>query len=64
LDLQARLIFKYQKLTENSQSYSKYLPILIGSIFYRNIQIVENVFIRIYLGIRVQNKILTPNLFT
>ena len=44
LDLQARLIFKYQELTENSQSYSKYLPILIGSIFYRNIQIMENVF--------------------
>jgi hypothetical protein len=29
---------------ENSQSYSKYSLILIGTIFHRNIQITKNIF--------------------
>jgi hypothetical protein len=37
-----RLVFKYQELTINSQNYSEYLSILIGSIFHHNIRVVEN----------------------
>jgi hypothetical protein len=49
---------------EKSQNYYKYSPILIESIFHRNIQITKNLFIIIYLGIWAYNKFLTPDLFT
>jgi tetrahydromethanopterin S-methyltransferase subunit H len=40
-----RLIFKYQELTrKSSELFFRYPSILIGSIFYHNIQIVKNHF--------------------
>jgi len=35
---------KYQSWPENSQNYSKYSPILIGSIFHCNTQAMKNIF--------------------
>ena len=42
LDLQVGWYLNIKNWLENSQNYSKYLLILIGSIFNHNMRVVEN----------------------